>query len=535
MQTKHASEPVIPPQAIVDRVPQSLSAIILKMIAKKPSDRYATLDGLITALEEFLGITRTGPFTPREEHATLLEQNVTQFNASKTAKLRHLIGLAFHVACAGLFLIFAATKMPIWAGGTLGLWVLSEASYFGLTGITQKNFVFRKVRQYVFGFKLIDWVKWGAAVVAFVSLLWMFKLLWVWLGVCFVAVAWTAGLHFVLDRKVTKDRQAPLEAVRDLLKGMRLRGLDEDAIRRFVCKYSGRHWEPMYEALFGYEAKMTARSQWGTQRDDGKSAKKYAIWRDGLISWINCREREREQQKQRAYLRKIEREKLKAQGMDDLQANNQAKQAAQQMVAGAEAFRQAAQPTPQETDIDQAQQQPASPPPVDLTKVIYGDEDEDGYRDSTPSRSGLIAKLLGAHMRLIVGLILVTLCVLWMYQNDLFPQSATQEIIGQTPQTQQPQIEPLALPGITLPSVVASVLSSYAVGFAGVLLIVSSFLGGTKLTFYLLPGLTVLLGGQLVEIELLTNLTTGMLEGFDPIQVLGGILCFIGLFFGRSR
>ena len=44
------------------------------MVAKKREDRYADMGEVIKALEAFLGIESSGPFTPREEHADLLEQ-----------------------------------------------------------------------------------------------------------------------------------------------------------------------------------------------------------------------------------------------------------------------------------------------------------------------------------------------------------------------------------------------------------------------------------------------------------------------------
>ena len=51
-----------------------------------------------------------------------------------------------------------------------------------------------------------------------------------------------------------------------ILRALRLQGRDEDALRQFVCVYSGKHWEEFYEALFGYDAKREARERWGRQR-----------------------------------------------------------------------------------------------------------------------------------------------------------------------------------------------------------------------------------------------------------------------------
>ena len=57
-----------------------------------------------------------------------------------------------------------------------------------------------------------------------------------------------------------KAQEAPLDDARGLLKALRLQGLEEDAVRQFVCKFSGPYWEQLYEALFGYEALLAARA-----------------------------------------------------------------------------------------------------------------------------------------------------------------------------------------------------------------------------------------------------------------------------------
>jgi serine/threonine protein kinase len=81
--TKHASHPIVPPEAIVKRVPKALSEIILKMVAKRPEDRYQTMQEVVKSLEKFLGIEGSGPFSPREEHAQTLEEAAAAFRADR--------------------------------------------------------------------------------------------------------------------------------------------------------------------------------------------------------------------------------------------------------------------------------------------------------------------------------------------------------------------------------------------------------------------------------------------------------------------
>src|SRR5262249_49115834 len=98
--SKHATAPLVPPEMVAKRVPKELSAIVKKMMAKKVEERYADMGEVIADLEKYLGIQSTGPFSPREEHASALEAAVQRFNESPRAKQRKWIILGFFGACA---------------------------------------------------------------------------------------------------------------------------------------------------------------------------------------------------------------------------------------------------------------------------------------------------------------------------------------------------------------------------------------------------------------------------------------------------
>src|SRR6185436_6133542 len=106
-----------------------------------------------------------------------------------------------------------------------------------------------------------------------------FDLLWPWFGAAIGALGVAIAFHFTVDRFAEAQRRTPAEQVEEMLKQMRLRGLDEAALRQFVCKYSGERWEEFYETLFGYEAKRAARRTWG-KSERGRNRKRHAAWRD---------------------------------------------------------------------------------------------------------------------------------------------------------------------------------------------------------------------------------------------------------------
>lgn len=90
-------------------------------------------------------------------------------------------------------------------------------------------------------------------------MLYLCGLLWMWLLFCVVAVGLGAAYYFALDRPPERRREQARDEAERLLRSLRLQGVDEEALRHFVAKYAGTHWEGFYEALFGYEAKRAAR------------------------------------------------------------------------------------------------------------------------------------------------------------------------------------------------------------------------------------------------------------------------------------
>ena len=74
----------VPPGERNHRVDAELSALVLKMMARKPDDRFQDMGELVTALERYLGIDGAALFSPREEHAALLERSVQAFGCGRS-------------------------------------------------------------------------------------------------------------------------------------------------------------------------------------------------------------------------------------------------------------------------------------------------------------------------------------------------------------------------------------------------------------------------------------------------------------------
>lgn len=473
--TKHATEPVPPPDMVVKRIPKVLSEIVLKMVAKAPEDRYQSMAEVAKALEQYLGVETSGPFTPSEEHADRLEQAVNHFNASPAARLRSkgLFGGAALLGLVALALLFVS---PAWAGAAAGLGMLTAAAYFVIGGVAQKTHLFAKVRQLAFGASWSDWAMASIGALLFLAVLYLFGWLWIWLGVLVLAVLLAAGISFGVDRKIAANRRAPLDDVEKMLKSMRLHGLEEDVLRHFVCKYSGPQWEAFYEALFGYEAKLAARERWG-QGERGARRPRYGAWRDPIIRWIDARQEARRQRQERKHLQAVEEKGFKAAGLDAAQARKKAEQSAATLVSKAARTRKA---------------------PVEAAPE----------ESSSPARA-LVAGLVGGKVRFALGALLLAGSLVWMHQNDMLPGKKLQALASDAIEskdfkklTDVEQLKsnlqdlkqeanltdlkaavakprkPLSLP--MAPEWLLKPLGTFCAGAAGLLLLVSAMLGGRK-------------------------------------------------------
>jgi hypothetical protein len=447
------------------------------------------------------------------------------------------------------------------------------ASYVILNGITERTHIFRKIRQYMFGAKVIDWLKATLALIVVIGILAVLNLLWVWLGVLIAAVALTAVFHFSVDAMARKQRQVPIAQAEALFKSMRIRGLDEEALRQFVCKYSGNRWEEFYEALFGYEAKIQARQNWGRDR------RKWGAWRDATIAWIDQQMRHRKEERERRFLAKIEERKLRAQGV--AQPAAKARKLANAVVAKAGRMRETIQ------DGARARRVSGSGAVTVVTPAALLDDDnlskDEGFERKHESYiqrkyGGFMGLLLGAQVRFLVGLGIMCGFLIWMYManpdflNNLKHQSiqivngthdqlsgedrfagsgsakidlkiATpdQQLTANTDQAvgfaEQHGLNVSADAQAKINSTtnkILAIIGSYQGGLAGALLVFSGLFRGLKMGIYMViaTGLILLCGGDDRMIHLPTF---GRDFNADHVSMIAGsAIAVLAFMFGRE-
>ncbi|MCE9592020.1 MAG: protein kinase [Planctomycetes bacterium] len=491
--TKHASENVTPPERLAARVSPVLSQIIVKMMAKRPDDRYADMGQVIKALEGFLGIDSTGPFSPREEHANALETAVAQFNASPRAKLRRTVVLAFLAGCVLLTALSAWYLSVLLAAGILGMMVLTIAAYVAVTGITHKTYLFRKVRQATLGAGVGDWIVRGLGLIVIVAVIFMVAphLLWIWLLSCAAAVGLALAFYMFLDRSAMKERQPSIDSVNVMLRSMRLKGLEEDSLRQFVCKYSGKTWEEFYEALFGYEAKIEARERWG-KGEQGKPRKKHGSWRDPIIRGIEARQKARQAKRETRLLQKLEEKELKAKGVEAAAAKRQASARAEAMVENAAAFKDEVSARNSETLA------PGAAPARPMASVARMTQLDDAALVRQKARRGAVSNgtlklICGSGTRFILGALLVAAFAAWVQHEGVMAGSRMN--IG------DPKTAVVISDGLSL--FTRGWLNSPAMGVAGLFLILSVFWRSWKVGAVILFAAAVMLFGPLLGVPTL--------------------------------
>jgi len=535
--TKHKTEPVVRPEAIVKRMPKGLSDITLKMVAKRPEDRYANLGEVIKALEGFMGIQSSGPYSPKEEHAKTLDECLAAFNAASLAKLRGPILLSGLLLCGLLFVVGLFFSWQL-SAAMAALAVSAAGSYFIVGGLLEKTFLFGKCREWLATARLTDWLTWLGAGLLLVVVLYVLG--WIGVTIAMTLLGFVAGVayYFVLDRGIARERKEPLAKMQELLKTLRLKGVDEAALYQFVAKYSGHQWEEFFEALFGYEAKLAARKQWGNS-DAGRDRPKFRGWREWIVRWIDARLIVWREERDRKHLQRLEENSLQAQGMDLITARRRAHLITDAILDDAAETRAAAA-------------QPATSKPVDPAleaakkrskiKTMLAEAKKGAYQSKRNRLAGAalspLAMVLGGKTRFLLGCLLIAGCTLWARQNGLVSQenlanvkaaveTSVQEqnassLAGAAQTIGQQQTTDLAIP------VVGKYLSSFNAGIAGLVLVVLGMFRGWKMSLFALPAAAVMVLGPTLGIPAIVPLSTVHVTSLAAGLVIGAVGFFVG-------
>jgi hypothetical protein len=509
LMTAHAYKPLVPPEEIANRVPKELSSVIQKMMAKNPGDRYQTMGEVVRTLEQWLGIHTTKQVTAREEQITTLERAVDRFNFSPAVVQRTRVVTGFLTACLLAAVVLTFLGRLGWAFGLAGMLIQSSVVYFVLSGLARRTHLFRRVRQLVAGFSAGDWIVLAGGVVLFAILLWMLKLFWIWIGFGVIGAGLAIALRTAFDRPLEAERRAIRTECERLLRRMRADGLDEDQLRLFVAKYAGRQWEELFEELFGFEAKLAARTQLLRGECSGQR-ERHAVWREPLFQVIDWIEQARRRERERALFLQIETARLASSGMTPREARRRAESAADEMLNNVRAIR-TAELHRRENGV---QSEPSgSSGTVEMVRRLIDGHPVPPEPASFDWLGWAVWAATGPHVRIVFAVILLAGCATWAIQNFLRPEGYPQQ----------------SLAFVGLDPVWTAWIDNATVGWAGILLITSLFYRGPWMSVLALSGAAVtVFAHRLAAIP-----SVEPIRDFHVAAMLGTVLALVGYRMGR--
>ena len=523
MLSQHANTPILLPP----HVPDSLSKLLVRMMAKKPEDRFRDMGEVIEGLEAYLGV-QSGPFTPREEQANVVASAVQRFNDAPMARVRTLVIAAFAALCPLFVLVFLRAGESWLAGAVAGLALLTPPCAFVVHGVFRGSPIFVKLRELAFASSWRDWLLWFSATVLVLLVLYLSDSLWIALGTWVVAVLVASGFYFGIETAMFRERERALTDAVKVFRDLRLCGVDEERLRDLTVKYSGRHWEEFFESLFGYEAMLAARQT--LREKSGHAQARFGAWRDPLVRRLEARVQARRAARERGYLQAVEERYLRAQGVEPDEARRRAARMAEAFVGEAEDLNRSG------TAADRAARMRR------LLRAAQKGDDEYADRPPPPMVNVLSRTadlLFGARIRFAAGCLLLIACLLWVRQNELIDREDMAEptaalfkgegidlerLEKEAKGVQAKKAKPLVIIG--LPQELTGVVDSFNSGIAGMVMIVTCVFWGWSAGLAIWLGVLVALLGARFGIsragplnEGLTSLVAGM-----AIAVVGGFL-----------
>ncbi len=524
------------------------ASIASRMKAAGTADGYRDLAEAVRSIEEALKIP-PGAFLPRDEEADRLATAARLYGDAPLAPLRARLMAGFVAACVGFTLLFARAGHFGLAAGVIGLGVMTAASR-GLirAGLGGRSDLLGRARELAFGGRRADWLTVLAVGAVAIGLL--IALGWVggWAFVAAAAAVFAVGFSAALDAPIDRDRSFPIADARDLLGRMRARGVSEVALREFARKHGGPRWEPMFEALFGLEEARRARDAW---RPSPPGRSRAAHVRGAILDWLDARLADRRESRARARVEAIEEAALVASKVNEMTARRRSRRVAEALVVVGREVRAAsiAAAVPPRADTIRVVPRPipdlireAVETPDRLLTSTWSDDREETRRGPNPLLA-ILAAATGPRARFLAGGLLIAGFLLWADQVGVISSREIRERAGRAIADRDVNplqdvkvdlglargaAESLVLPGI--PPALTRPVSGPGVGAAGLILLASAFVPGSRIAAFAILGAAIAWAGPRLGLAGL-----GPVPAEGVASAVGLILLAVGLAFGRRR
>ena len=475
--------------ALDSRIPAPLNQIVQRSMAKQPKDRYASLADMIGDLESYLGVSTDGSFSPSSGQADEWEAIAKRYTkATPLSRLSSPVFVAFTLVCGLLTLVLPFVGLR-WLMMTPAMFVTGILTAVVLGG--GRSAVGVSIRKWISSLGLFDYV---VAVFGFLSILLVAFLMGSWLGLIvgvILGVGAGAGYHFGLVMPTRIAASEPQRNAEKFIRNLRIDGADEDGLRSFAARYGGESWQPLFEALFGYESLCEIRDRLGS--DSTFSNNTEGGFRDKVIAKFLSKAESSQQARDHQRLAKIEEQALASQGMSAADAKKQAWQMAQKIIANAHVG--------SEQNMDAALA-------VQMKRERQKDmlaEARSGKHAMKREKYALLKFALGGQTRLLAGIALLTIFAVWGQANGLFQQIQADGVSLET------------LQGLSVADKFGACVGS--LGLAGLLLCMSSFVSGWRMSPFATIATVVILFGPAIGVPAAGPLAAWIVAGAVGIAI----------------
>lgn len=489
---QHAQDPIPKVQLVNPRVPDSLGRVIEHAMAKRPDDRYSSVADMIGDLESFLGLQSAAGFSPSSQQADRWEELAKAHAAAPLAKLQKPVVLGFLGLCGLLLLVtpLLGFRFALMSPATFVM-AIAVALVFGSGA--GRSAVVTRLRGW---FGSLSWFDMVVGVVVAIVMLLVVVLVGLWPGVLVGAVlgsAAGAAYHFMLVKPLQESRAANIVDAERFVRDLRIEGIDEDKLRDFAARYSGATWRGLFEALFGYDATKAKQSQLMAD-PAGKQLAGGATFRDRVCNGLQSKATANRTARDHQRLATLEEQGLKSEGMSAADAKERAWQMASAMIDATKLV-----PMPAMAAAD--------------PKAIADERRNRMKAMLAEARSGKYAKqrdklaplrfALGAKVRLLAGCALLALTGWWAYSNGLVSAEALQSVrdSAASGMLDVDSIKTTVTASVTdaatkqnMPKLLGA--NGWAVGFAGMLLAGSAFIGGWRISLFIIPAVILAIFGE---------------------------------------
>ncbi len=526
---------VAPRQAGAPPASPKVRAIVGRMRTAGTADGFRDLAEAVAAMESALGSESIA-----EGEASRLAEIVDYYHDVPLASLRAKLAAGFFGVCLLFAMLFALGGRFTATAGVLGLCGMTAGLYALLRAGTGRNpGVFGKVRELVLGGRRADWLTLVAVVAGGVVVLFALGWLAGWIALGIVAAIFAIGFLVALDAPIDRERERPLGEARELLAGLRARGVSELTIREFACRSGWARWDELFEGLFGFEETRRAGAIWADAHPRGF---RLHDWRFPVLDWLDGRLRDRREARARAMFEAVEEAALVAQKVNEMTARRKSRRIAEALVIVSREVRAAslARLAPERSDTIRVTPRPvpdlireAVETPDKLLATTWSD-DRERARGPNPALK-LLAAFTGPRARFLLGGLLCALFLLWAEQVGIISSTEIREkaerAIAERDVGRLGEVnvdvaripaadEPLRIPGV--PETLTRLVSGYGVGAAGVILIVSALTAGSRIAIVAIPAAAIAWLGPTLGIPILR--VPAFAAGFGAGLLLVGML-----------